>query len=618
MMLSRSVTVHGRECQLLVLPPDWKRPVKTNLILRAELSEGLTGVQSRAPAAAALRIGMSYTAVLDGSELQQLRQLASTLGDTMVLVPFWPDVLRAAPGGDHTDWDSRVFDGQVWVGWEELAPGEIEAGTDIVAAGAAPSRSWRGALLAGRLERWKATGVGEGMAEVAITIIEDAPWEFRITPAQSTPAGWSESWQPNWAKPPEQDVRVLLDRGSLGRGRESTIEGAPDVALWRQSASLTISSDQLGGLLAWYAAVGSHQVFELPGALRPGAPATGAPHDFDLSAGRMRFADREWRVEWWMPDIAEVRLQFEQQIETGTAQDAPAHAWLYQISYDGAKLYLTDWEAPVSAAGHTYQPARIEHGRIRQSLRPQNEECEVQVWLDDAPILLPLLRMESTAAVDVAISRWTLPAGGMQPIFTGATWKARAAGRKVRLTVAAFGGALSRKVPRFEWSRICNHTLFNAGCARARPAVMVASEWECVGGYTWQAAEGDRILLETLTFAPRLGALPTSIPSGEAGLMGTFAGGWLETGTGSARQVRPIINSWYAVEGATPRLYLYIPRPLREDLISGGHQVRFWPGCDGQWGTCQQVFDNGTAFGGFPWQPAWIEQAPIGMPSGGK
>jgi len=635
MIHTSTVTLAGESCVLLILPPDWSRALRVTAQIPVELDESVTGVQERRAGASVPRWAMSYDAYLEGTELQTLRAVMGGLAGKRVAVPFWPDAAWS-----DVDWSERLLNGQAHAAWadgvgaitspvvstvavvnlgvadpeeEVTAPaGTLGIGSDgsiWYKASGSGNTGWvakdqAAALLVGRLSV-TFDAITPDSADLDLSIIEDSDWSLRLTPRETDPAAWDETWELNWSKDPRQDQRTLEDYDSIGRSRVQAQTG--DTArVWRQKAALQLDRQQLAELVAfWAARKAGHEAFDLPSALQPGVETTAAPHAFDTGNGQVRFADKELRIDLVDPALAELQIQFEQQIETADHEEAPAsYAYLYKWTYEGTSAYLTDWESPISALSQTWTPARVEHGRLRQSLKPQNEDCEITVWLDDLALIQPMLRMESESPVSVIIYEMELPAGTPQMLFSGSAWTARGTGKKVKVKAAAFGGVMSQRLPRFMHSVDCNHTLFSHGCIRRRPTQMAQSAWQSTGLYQDQWADA-KVLLHTPSFATPVGVSPADH---------FFKGGWLETGSGSTRQVREITGSWLI----TGVVYLLLARPLRTDLIAANQQVRFWPGCDGQYSTCGTKFTNTLNFGGMPFQPAWIEQAPMGMPSGGK
>jgi uncharacterized phage protein (TIGR02218 family) len=72
-----------------------------------------------------------------------------------------------------------------------------------------------------------------------------------------------------------------------------------------------------------------------------------------------------------------------------------------------------------------------------------------------------------------------------------------------------------------------------------------------------------------------------------------FAEGWLEVGTGLAREVRLILTSTSESGGS---VVLTLNAPLRFNAT--GTEAALVPGCDGRWNTCDQKYANTVNFGG--------------------
>jgi uncharacterized phage protein (TIGR02218 family) len=601
MIHSQSITIEGQECVLLIIPPDWAGGVQARVQMRSETLEAVTGIQERRREHAAPRIQMRYQTILTDAALQTLRTVLGGLGDKRVAVPYWPDVQNTliSVGIEQTDWNNRALAGQINVGWD----GDFQNVT-VTTGNTAPARNFRGALLVGRLGRTAIKALTQEIGNVEVSFAEDANWNSRVEPRATDPETWQAAWEPNWIAQPEQGQRSLSQYKQLGRGRESAVEGTEDVRLWTQQAKLMLAQDAAAGLISFFVGRGgSTYPFVLPSALQPGNSTPAAPHTFDASNGRVRFTDRELSIDYLTPKLSVLTLQLEQQVETETQSQTPAaFAYLYRFTYEGEILHLTDWESPISAAGATWAPARIEHGRLKQSLKPQNEDCEIDAYIDDIPLIEPFVRLELETPAHVEIYEMLLPAGTPQQLFTGSIQKARVKGKEVKLKAAAFGGALDRRVPRFQWSVNCNHTLFSHGCVRRRPTEMAKENFRAVGYYEAQWPD-PKLLLNTVTY-----------PGGTPKDTHYYVGGWIETGTGTARQVREIRGSWHIED----MLHLLLARPIRTDQIAPGQAFHVYPGCDGQHSTCYNKFSNTLNFGGFPFMPEWIEQAPSSFPKTGK
>lgn len=603
-MHTELVTIAGRETLLLVLPPNWVQPVAASFELPSDVGEAVTGLQERRPEGASLRVSLRYLSTLAGLDLQLLRQALGGLNGRPVAVPFWPDVMQS--NADGTIWAERMLNGQHYVGWDD-------GFTNVTVASGEPNRKHRSALLIGRLSPATLRAISDRLADLSVQFSEDSDWNSRVWPAASDPGVWSGDWSIDWTTLPEQSQRILVEHKQLGRQRNSIESGTADVALWGQRAALQLGRAEQRGLLAFYAGrQGGVEAFDLPSALQPGSDTPTAPHQFNSSSGRVRFL-ADLRFEWTLPQLADIRLTVEQQVESqAVVQQHSGVAYLYTFSYEGLTLRLTDWDSPVTASGATWSPARIEHDRIRNTLKPQGEECEIKAALADIPLAEPLLRLEMEGQLHAEIALMELPSGGPHTLFSGTVKSARAKQSLLTLKLSSISGALKRKLPRFAYSHRCNHTLFNYGCRLKRPSQMQESAWMYTGtiAYQWDQSS-PRVVLTSF-------AAPSGKPTLLNDLEGYFAGGWLEVAWGTPqRQVREVVWSGTHTQAEDPdRLFLAMYRVLRGDVA--GLPVRFWPGCNGSFNTCITKFGNADSFGGFPHQPAWIQQASMGTPKGGK
>lgn len=600
MIHSQTMVIEGQECILLIIPPDWSVPVQAKVQLQSRTLEALSGIQERRPEHYAPRIELRYQTILTDSALQTLRSVLGGIGDKRVAIPFWPDVQNTIEVGgvERTDWDNRALLGQLNVGWD----GELQNVT-VTTGATAPNRNFRGALLVGRLGRTSIQALTQEIGSVEVSFREDSNWNSRVEPRAADPVTWQPAWELNWLTQPEQGQRSLARYNQLGRGRESVVEGTEEVRFWTQRARLTLDQTAIAGLISFFVGrKGSTYPFDLPSALQPGISTPTAPHQFDATNGRVRFSDKELALEFITPKLSSLTVQIEQQVETLSQNQTPAAcAYLYRFTYEGEVLNLTDWESPITALSATWQPARIEHGRLKQSLKPQNEDCEIDAYIEDIPLIEPFVRLELETPATVEIFEMLLPSGTPQQLFTGTIQKARVKGKQVKLRAAAFGGALDRRVPRFQWSVNCNHTLFSYGCVRRRPTQMAKENFRAVGYFFAQWVD-PKLLLQNVTY-------PGVTPPDHY-----YVGGWVETGSGTSRQVREIRGSWN-VSGI---LHLLLARPIRVDQLVSGQEFHVYPGCDGQLSTCSSKFNNTENFGGFPFIPEWIEQAPSSLPKTGK
>lgn len=94
-----------------------------------------------------------------------------------------------------------------------------------------------------------------------------------------------------------------------------------------------------------------------------------------------------------------------------------------------------------------------------------------------------------------------------------------------------------------------------------------------------------------------------------------FAGGWLETGSGSTFELRTIVAS-NAASGSNVALLLNAPL-----LFANPNALaRLFPGCDGTEGACKTKFSNFVNFGGhrFALRNLAIKAVEVKVSAGGK
>lgn len=587
----------GTDFLLILAEPDWSRQPRATVSMPAEIDEGVTGIAERRMAATSPRWAFEYRAQLSGWDLQQLRTALGVVPEALqqrprVGIAFWPDLDTANP---------YITGPRVWWDWDN---GYVEV---EVTTGAEPSggRDHSAPLLIGYLSNETFQAITDGLGVARLRLREDSPAALALTPAAPAPQGWE--WEYDWARDPEQSIRSLSDTTEIGRGRERVQGGSPEVRLWRQRAGLTLKRADLRAFLAHYGAVGTVKAFAVPSALQPGSESPGAPHDFDgLDNAKVRHTGPV-SIRFTLPDLAEVETNLEQEVSSEADQTPPAYAYLYEFLIPGEDpVRLTDWEAPVTSGGNAHTSAQVSHGRLRQSLKPQNENCEITVARNADPALVRLASLGIMEPVEARIVEAKTDGGDPQTLFVGTVRSIRAGQKTLRLTCAAFGGALGREVPRFGWSITCNHTLFGAGCGLA------AAQWTFSGEIDQYWSSGQLWLAAGYTPAPAVSGTPHEAD-------GWFRHGTLIMGTGAERQIREI--RWSHMDGDPARLKIILDAPLRADIGEGpldGRDVEFRPGCDGRRETCADKFANHDRFGGFPWLPPWIEQKPAGMPRGGK
>jgi uncharacterized phage protein (TIGR02218 family) len=139
-------------------------------------------------------------------------------------------------------------------------------------------------------------------------------------------------------------------------------------------------------------------------------------------------------------------------------------------------------------------------------------------------------------------------------------------GLSAEIAVVPVTGELANSIPRFVFSQVCNHVLFDQGCTVAQSLFRYSDQITGVSG--------DQLTVQGLS----------------AKGTGWATGGYIALSSGEFRQI-------LAHTGDVIRLLLPFPSsPL-------GQTVEVFAGCDHSPGTCQSKFGNLINIGGFPFVP---------------
>jgi len=602
-------TIGGETVWLILAEPNWSSPARLTVAYETEQSRSRGGVESRRPRRTVPLFAGEQAFLADEAALTLYRQLLGNLEGERVAIPFWPDLDTAEP----------YMSPQVRVGWDGAF-----ANITISEAGGTPATEHSCPVLVGRLKRVTHALVEPDVAELSLTWLEESPWSQRADIAHAGPSSFALA--PDWVSDPEEGTEDLLDLESIGYGREQLQEGDPSRVIWSQSAQWTLPRGGLREYMGWFKKHrGSFAAFTMDAFANPGVDTPQAPHFFNGVSGRgyMRFAEDVLTVDFLEPGLATIKARFVQVLDTAS-EESEGFAHLFEIVSDADPsdvARLTSYEAPITAGGHTWTPARIDIDKIRSSLQLENDTAEISFALEDVPQVAPVLRHETDVPIRATVYEADLGADPITTtqVITGTATRWQFSGSRAQFKVEPFSGILKRKIPRFFCSRTCNFSLFDGGCQRARPTEMAKSNWSVVGQYNTVFGRSTLRIVSLTTIAAQLAGLG----SGNTG--GWFDGGWIELGTGVDKQFRAIIGStyyptgdgWADAHGSSAALHVVVQRPIRTDILSSGAAAVAYAGCDGTYNTCKNKFDNGQSFGGAPFAPAWIKQraAPTPTPS---
>ncbi len=313
----------------------------------------------------------------------------------------------------------------------------------------------------------------------------------------------------------------------------------------------------------------------------------------------VRFEKLRLRIDWDEPGLASASFTVvELPPEYTPAADETlgstlgllsTRCYLYELSrtLDGTVFtdYSTSFESALTYGGNSYLSDRITHGSIKAGLMLDRDDVTITAGLDvDSPLFaLATMRMEAPLAIVIRsadVSGST--AINTAVLFTGEIISSKLKGQIVTAKAVSGGTIFDRKVPRFQFQRQCNHSLFDVGCSLAK------ADWKWTGTVQDPGAPGYpfEIIVESIS-----GPVTASA--------NLFAGGWVEFGTGATWQRRAVLIST-AESGAV--LTLTVDRDPYPALTIGD-AVSIYVGCDGSAATCQTKFDNYLNFGGHPFLP---------------
>lgn len=261
---------------------------------------------------------------------------------------------------------------------------------------------------------------------------------------------------------------------------------------------------------------------------------------------------------------------------------------------DAERMFWVKWDKPITIANlpaqydadaeQLFTPCQIAHGGIQASERFEPRPTYLQVPSDDDR----LRRFFSTAAAQVIritiirLSAQDIPEGETLDfnrhalvVFYGIASKFNFQGVMIRVEVTPEAHFIDRAVPRFFFSRPCNHRLFGPGCNLDKADFAWAT--------TIKAMDAPTRIITLDGIA--LGAAP-----------GHFEAGYFEH-LGSNLNVS---ISWSDELSGDTRVKAFAWLPGMEV----GDEVIAYPGCRHIPIDCQDRFNNSANFGGFAWVPA--------------
>jgi hypothetical protein len=567
----------GRDLALLVLTPNVRDDdaLSIEYAFATTVAAGGSSRETREPGAPDMRLRQSLRySFATAAEAAMFRAGLAALGDKLLLVPIWTDVLPGA------QWADRIHTGSYLL---RLSDNTIHAADAVLnpALEYAP-------FIVGRLqEQPELRPFGETAGgETRLTVIEDSPWDYRVRAnADVAIDNWPATLEPDWTD--------VLDRSETGReyvtigaGRERGVENQEAAFRWGQEAAFTLSGRaQIRTMLGLFEkAQGRAKSMTMPWWYKPGDDTTNTPH-----TTKVRFMDDRITFTYLAGNVAAVKialLQVPWEV-TPVAGEQPAQAeraYLYRhtlrVPVSPVIWRYTDYPRAITVtedgAPVTYYPFKIQHDKLSQGYLLDDDAVKLSSFVTDSHPWMLILQRRLEAPLAIDIFEHTPEVAGSTPRlrYSGEIADTPTGrGRKLAAPTSVMGGLLEIKVPSFFAQEGCNHEFCsNPGC------MLSITDYTCIGTVT---AIADAVITLTVTTNP-LGALPADV----------FAGGDAEIGAGLTWQGRDIIRS-ENLGGSSQRLTLN--RAFRG--LAVGNQVTFRRSCSGTWTECES-FGNTINYGG--------------------
>jgi hypothetical protein len=567
----------GRDLALLVLAPNVRddNSFEIEYACTTTVAEGGSRRETREPNAPDMRLRQSCSYLFaTAAEAAAFRAGLASLGDTLLLVPIWTDVLTGA------QWADRIHTGSYLL---RLSDNTILAADAVLnpALEYAP-------FIVGRLqEQPELRPFGEAAgAEARVIVVEDSPWDYRVRAnADVAIDNWPATLEPDWT-----DVLDRSETGreyvTLGAGRERGVENQEAAFRWGQEAAFTLSGRaQIRTMLGLFEkAQGRAKSLTMPWWYKPGDDAPATPH-----TTKVRFASDKLSVKYLAGNVAAVKialLQVPWEV-TPIAGEQPAQAeraYLYRhtlrVPVNPVVWRYTDYSRAITVTEDgvpvTYYPFKIQHDKFSQDFLLADEPLKLSSFVTDAHPWMLILQRRLEAPLAIDIFEHTPEVVGANPRlrYSGEIADTPTGrGRKLSAPTSVMGGLLEIKVPSFFVQEGCNHEFCsNPGC------MLSIADFTCVGTVT--AVAGALVTLNVT--ANPIGALPNDV----------FAGGDAEFGAGLTWQGRDIIRS-ENLGGSSQRFTLN--RAFRDLVV--GSQVTVRRSCSGTWVECES-FGNTINYGG--------------------
>lgn len=245
---------------------------------------------------------------------------------------------------------------------------------------------------------------------------------------------------------------------------------------------------------------------------------------------------------------------------------------LYEFSIGGEAFNLTSAEDDLTIASVDYTPVELARSSINLSPEQRAELLQISMPADHA---FPRKFVNSAPGfkATLTIKRFHRTDGALQTIvlFKGVVRSVGFSlnGVRAEIAVLPLTAAMSRTVPRFLYSNLCNHILYDARCKVVENAFRFVGSVSVISGNDY------------------------TIPGVGASVAAPTAGGFIKAGGG--------IDYRLVLSQTGDVLTLLLPFDL--PIVQVGTVVEVFAGCKHDIATCKTQFNNVVNYGGFAFVP---------------
>lgn len=255
--------------------------------------------------------------------------------------------------------------------------------------------------------------------------------------------------------------------------------------------------------------------------------------------------------------------------ETSIESGAPIE--LYEFAVAGDLFFFTTGEDEINVAGMDYEPVAIQRSEISVGPEERTQIITVEMPAENSFAKKYVNIVPGTAA-SLTIKRIHRFDGANETavMFKGIVRSVAYSqqGKKAKVAVLPLTAGLSRQMPRFLYSGLCNHVLYDERCK------VVEDDFKFTANIS--AVNGNDI----------------TVPGVGASVATPATGGFVRVGNIDHRLV-------LSQSGDVLTLLL----PFDTVVADVGTQVDVFAGCDRTLPTCKSQFDNVVNFGGFAFVP---------------